>query len=356
MQKKLIALAIAGMIGAPVAMAQSNVTVYGVVDAGLVGGSQGDTDLTAVESGILAGSRLGFRGTEDLGNGLKAVFVLEYGLNVDINEGVGTGGLNARQQLVGLSGDFGTVALGRQYAPGYLGVIPFNGTNSSSVFDPHAVLAADAGSSIIAASPARWDNSVTYSGSFSGLTVRGIWSARGVERTANVNTPNEIDPSDDDAYGLGLHYANGPFAVGFVYHDIQGDATGSTDSQQEWFIGGSWDFGVVKVMATYQDGSDLRNIKDNDNDIWTVSGIVPVGEAGNVHLSYGESDFDAVSDGKAKSFALAYVHSLSKRTKVYAAYNRVDNDDGTDAGIARGRSDALGENSNVYGVGFNHSF
>ena len=121
MQKKLIALAVAGLVSAPV-FAQSNVTIYGVADAYMGFGNHGGNDLAAVQSGGLSGSRLGFRGAEDLGNGLKAVFTLEQG--VDISNGVaspsvGGDSVFSRQALVGLSGAFGTISLGRQYAPGF---------------------------------------------------------------------------------------------------------------------------------------------------------------------------------------------------------------------------------------------
>jgi hypothetical protein len=80
----------------------------------------GTNKFSGIQSGLLSGSRLGFKGEEALGNGLKAIFTLEYSLNIDNNSGIGsTGGLNARQQFVGLAGGFGTVALGRQYSPGY---------------------------------------------------------------------------------------------------------------------------------------------------------------------------------------------------------------------------------------------
>ena len=127
MQKKLIALAVASLASGA-AFAQTNVTMYGVADvgymystgdAGRVGNVPipGTNTFSGINSGLLAGSRLGFRGEEALGNGLKAVFTLEYSLNLDNNSGVGnTGGLNARQQYVGLShSGWGTVALGRQY-------------------------------------------------------------------------------------------------------------------------------------------------------------------------------------------------------------------------------------------------
>lgn len=349
MQKKLIALAVAGMIAAPAAMAQSNVQIYGIVDAYVATGSQGDEKLRSVDAGGLAGSRLGFRGTEDLGNGLKAYFVLEYGLGNDVNAGVGTA--LARQQVVGLSGDFGSVGLGRQYAPGYFS-LAYDAIASSGALDPRPILAGDAGLTINPSSAARWDNSVTYTGSFSGVTVRGIWSARGVELTRNAGLANEIKPGDDDAYGLSVGYANGPLSVGVFYHNISGNALGATKNQTEWLLGGSYDFGVAKVVATYQAGKSVGHVSKNDVDVWSVGAIVPVSEAGNIHVSYGQSDFDALSDGKAKSFGLAYTHKLSSRTTLYAGYNRVNNDKQTNAGFGS----QVDENQNVLAVGVNHSF
>ncbi|HNH93897.1 porin, partial [Accumulibacter sp.] len=107
MQKKLIALAVAS-VASGAAFAQTNVTMYGIADAGYVystgkaniaGG--GTNKFSGIESGLLSGSRLGFKGEEALGNGLKAIFQLEYGLSIDSNAGVGTA--LARQQFVGLS-------------------------------------------------------------------------------------------------------------------------------------------------------------------------------------------------------------------------------------------------------------
>ncbi|PKO55512.1 MAG: porin, partial [Betaproteobacteria bacterium HGW-Betaproteobacteria-21] len=140
MQKKLIALAVAGLMSAPV-FAQSNVTIYGIVDMGYknlgnnVNSAVGNR--SAIDSGQYSGSRLGFRGTEDLGNGLKASFVLETGINVD-NGGFNQGNTAfARQSFVALSGGFGTVALGRQYTPQHIlmsAVDPFgNGTSGEVV-------------------------------------------------------------------------------------------------------------------------------------------------------------------------------------------------------------------------------
>jgi predicted porin len=127
MQKKLIALAVASLASGA-AFAQTNVTMYGIADAGYVW-SQGDALVTGtnkfsgIQSGLLSGSRLGFKGEEALGNGLKAIFTLEYGAEhrQQLRRRATGGSLNARQQFVGLAGGFGTVALGRQYSPGLPG-------------------------------------------------------------------------------------------------------------------------------------------------------------------------------------------------------------------------------------------
>ena len=109
MQKKLIALAIAGLVSAP-AFAQSNVTIYGVADAAIGIGEHGDNDFQGVVNGILSGSRIGFRGTEDLGNGLKAVFTLEQGFNIDNGNSSSSRAFH-RQAFVGVAGGLGGWAI-----------------------------------------------------------------------------------------------------------------------------------------------------------------------------------------------------------------------------------------------------
>ena len=177
MQKKLIALAVAGLVSAPV-FAQSNVTIYGVADAYMGFGSHGSNDMAAVNSGGLSGSRIGSRGTEDLGNGLKAIFTYEQGFNIDDNTNAdGSKGLGgkSRQSFVGVAGDFGSVTLGRQYAPGFDHVVDAFG--NSAILSPQSILAGGVGSSIDAGGGARWDNSVAYNGAFSGLNrcAAGSW-------------------------------------------------------------------------------------------------------------------------------------------------------------------------------------
>jgi len=391
MQKKLIALAVAGLVSAP-AFAQSNVTIYGVADAGFAFGEHGENDVTGIESGLLSGSRIGFRGTEALGNGLNAVFTLEQGFNIDNGAESDSSKAFQRQAFVGVAGGFGAVTVGRQYAPGY--DFQYDAVVSAQ-FSPQAILsgapyagsvdldgevASVKGLTINPGSMARWDNSVAYNGSFAGLKVRAIYSFNAVE----TNTFSALDlgtgvgadrvnkPADDDAMGLGLEYANGPLKVGAVYHYLKdaADVSGLTDDQQEWLVGGSYNFGVLTLAGSYQQAKSANFIDNLDADLWQVGVIVPVGAAGNVHVAYGEVEYDA--DGEeadASSWTLAYTHALSKRTTAYVGYNQTDNDDGLSLGRAPaatavatfegerlGTVAETGEKSKLFVVGVRHTF
>ena len=329
-------------------------TIYGVADAYMGFGNHGTNDMAAVNSGGLSGSRLGFRGTEDLGNGLKAVFTFEQGYSID--NGTGLGG-NSRQSFVGLSGGFGTVSLGRQYAPGYDHVVDAFG--NSGILSPQSILASGVGSSIDAGNGARWDNSVAYNSAFSGLKVRAIYSMR-----ANENTTAGTDPSDDDAAALGLDYSNGPLRVAAAYQLLKG-ATAAQKDQKEWTLGASYNFGMLTLAANYQDAKALGNVNGTDADVWQLGVVVPVGAAGNVHVGYGEADFESVAvNGKAKSYSLAYTHAMSKRTTAYVGVNRTDNDRGLGLGVVAHQTGAVnklntgaaGDNSDVFAVGVRHTF
>ncbi|MFM0014729.1 porin [Paraburkholderia sediminicola] len=203
MKKSLLALAALGAF-AGVAHAQSSVTLYGIIDEGFnINTNSGGKHLYNLSSGVMQGSRFGLRGTEDLGGGLKAIFVLENGF--DVNNGkLGQGGLMfGRQAYVGLSSQFGTVTLGRQY---------------DSVVDYVGPLeAGDQWGGYIAAHPGdidnfnnayRTNNTVKYtSANYGGLTFGGTYSFGG--QAGNV-TGNQI-------WSLGAGYNNGPLVLGVGY-------------------------------------------------------------------------------------------------------------------------------------------
>ncbi|XUW88087.1 porin [Burkholderia sp. M6-3] len=203
MKKSLLALAALGAF-AGVAHAQSSVTLYGIIDEGFnINTNSGGKHLYNLSSGVMQGSRFGLRGTEDLGGGLKALFVLENGF--DVNNGkLGQGGLMfGRQAYVGLSSQFGTVTLGRQY---------------DSVVDYVGPLeAGDQWGGYIAAHPGdidnfnnayRTNNTVKYtSADYAGLKFGGTYSFGGV---AGNFTSNQI-------WSLGAGYNNGPLVLGVGY-------------------------------------------------------------------------------------------------------------------------------------------
>lgn len=371
MQKKIIALAIAGLASSA-AFAQTNVQIYGVADA-YVSWSNGNSGLAAnggpgvekhgrdtlgVSSGGLAASRIGFRGTEDLGNGLKALFVLEYGVDMVTTGGMG-GGTTAnnvvRQQLVGLSGGFGQLSLGRQYAPGFMASFRQD-AQVASVLSAMTNMQAFLGGTIRAASNARWDNSIAYNTpTFGGVTVSTIYQGG-----AN---PNEI--AARESYGVGVNYAGGPVVVDYVYQNATGNL-GSVAGfpagvrTEEHFLGASFDAKVVKVFANAQmldQGNRAAAGIANKGMGYSLGAIVPVGKA-NIHLAYAQGDLDSNTravlvggqtrlqgDYTATSAVLTY--GLSKRTTLYTGYLYTDN------GKANTTAAGIG---NTFAAGINHSF
>lgn len=336
------AVVLASLASAPV-LAQSTTTLYGVVDTYFSYGKMGDNKKTGIDSGGLTGSRIGFRGTEELGNGVSAVFALEYGLLNDANEGIGTVGLRARQQFVGLKGRFGFAGLGRQYAPGYY-VFKYDGAIGTP-WGPQAMLGIKAGATIVPASPARANNALNYiSPNMRGLTVNTMY-AFGEENQAT-------NRRQGDRFSIGAEYANGPVGANVIYH-LSRDmpAAVGVDDKEEWYAGGSYNFGVVTLLASYQQVE-----QDSDtNKVYQVGAIAPVSSAGKLHFAIGRLDHEN-SDLDATNLTVGYGHALSKRTTAYAFATRVNNDSAQNATFVASAVGQTGENSTNIMVGVNHSF
>jgi len=391
MQKKFIALAVAGLVSGA-AFAQSNVTIYGVADAGYVYGS-GDRagavnksmNFSGVQSGLLGGSRIGFKGEEGLGNGLKAVFTLEYALDLDVNAGVGTStaasvtagtNLNARQQFVGLSSDkLGTVALGRQYAPSFAASFRNDPFGSSTGIGSLSRLTLVGNNTISGTNGGRWDNAVTYaSPNWSGFSVRAAYSF--AENAQNTGAGDGVSRGDNGKYGIGGNYANGPLNLDVVYQTRQnatalqfagptafstlaGPAWVSTrEDINEWYVGGSYDFKIVKLFASYQDQNDKNGTSATEasNSLWQVGATVPVFANGKVHVGYSKLAWDATGAGDTTAWNLMYSHALSKRTTLYTGYTRFDNDNNARAAASNSGVGALGEKNGTFAAGMNHAF
>jgi len=339
MKKSLLALAVLGAF-AGAASAQTNVTIYGVADVGI---ERFDTSATSatwgLTSGIQSGSRLGFKGTEDLGGGLKANFALENGYNIDTGT-MGQGGrLFGRQAWVGLSGGFGAVKFGRQYTPIFVAqdtIDPFGtgitggGSGMIAVFNPYGV---------------RMDNTVNYSlnaGPISAEVAYGFGEVAG-------------DNSAGRQIGLGATYANGPLTVVGAYHDANSATVGSQADARTFLLGGAFSFGVAKVHAAFADNrGDTATggtaIRDRDYMIGVSAGV---GAAGNVMASYIRHDqrLAGTTDADADYWQIGYTHNLSKRTNVYTSYSTIKND--RNSALASG---AAGVDVSWLNVGIRHKF
>lgn len=308
MKKSLIALAAVAASGA--AMAQSSVTLYGVVDTS-VAYVKGNESVSGLLNSGASTSRLGFRGVEDLGNGLKAEFVLEG--QVDPDNGT-AGGFNfKRQSTVGLAGEFGQVRLGRALTASY---------NAVSRYDMFGTVGLGSTLAWKEDYQNRSNNMISYiSPKFAGFGV-GIDYGFGEQKKNKTNR----------YMGIGATYDNGPLSLGLGY-DKQNNALGELPNEdlKTWQLGGSYDFAVVKLAAFYKE-TKYTQISTNGSDklkTWNLGVSAPVGAAGVVKASYNNYKWSDSSE-KAQQFSLGYVHSLSKRTALYGTYSYLKNKNGAD--------------------------
>ncbi|MFZ2268498.1 MAG: porin [Azonexus sp.] len=369
MQKKIIALAVAALASSA-AFAQTNVTVYGVVDAGVARMSAtGLKSQIAVENGMLGGSRIGFKGVEDLGNGLKALFVLEYGLAVDDNAGLGTvdaagtyassnwSSSVARQQMVGLTGGFGTAVVGRLQTTGYDWACAYNPLAGSALDTVSKVGAVYAVGPVLACgSSGRANNAIAYiSPSFGGVTVAINHAKVSEARATNVNL------SDTNAYLGSVTYENGPVKAGLVYSKIHADSLFADNTNiTEVGVGASYDFKVVKVFGTFQTRkqSELGAGSEGSDRKYSLSVAAPVSAAGTVVGSYARNKLknNIVQDDSSSAWNVSYLHALSKRTTAYAGYTRVSNQTNANLGIVGAYVPTADGHASVLGLGINHKF
>jgi predicted porin len=367
MKKSLIALAVLAASGA--AMAQSSVTLYGVADA-FVGSKRVQVDgvgerQNAVDTSGVNGSRWGLKGAEDLGGGMKAIFTLENGFKLDTGEQKTAGSLFDRQAFVGLESGFGTVSLGRQYSA-YDAL--HSATNQN--YDAFTFNAATGAAGGVAANgmvdySGRVSNSVAYtSPSFSGFSGAVVYGF-GENKTATQNASNNIS--------LHLKYANGPVVVGYAYQEekmqgtdavapsfafntatglvtpVLGKAAISEDKNKYNLIGGSYDFGVAKLLASYNQAKN-NTFKDKE---YQVGVVVPFGAAAiSAGYAHSKSEGNGV-ERTGKGFSLLGTYNLSKRTMLYAGAQE------TKAFIPTSTSTLaqVGETkATTYGLGVRHSF
>jgi len=351
MQKKIIALALAGLASSA-AFAQSNVTLYGRADYGYM--VRGDDDGAVAKdlknksefaSGIGGGSRIGFKGSEDLGNGLKAIFEIEYGLSLDSSgspAGSSTTWWN-RHSYVGLSSaSLGTVVGGRldgvrygifnkydAFAGGNIG----NFTQMTSQVDR-----ANNAVAYISPSFAGFNAVLAYSSNIGNSNALGLAAQEGGNAG---NTAINGNAGDATLYTANLNYNNGPLSLSADYEYINfyggnvspaSAAAKGHDDLQVYLFAGSYDFGVVKVAALYDKLETTTNawgrgvgLENADVQSWFVSASVPLGKF-LVKATYGETENDNAKESKGTKFGLGLDYNLSKRTKIYTGYALISNE------------------------------
>lgn len=383
MKKSLVSLAALAAVGA--ASAQSSITLFGVVDAGVsyyqttsryqnyLPGSVPQPDIkqsqTALSNSGNASSRLGFRGQEDLGGGYAAAFWLESTLWNDVGTLGPSGVFFDRRSTVSLLGPFGEVRLGRDYTPTFW---------DDAVFDPFGVVGV--GTSLIAqmlggALPAltlnrgyyaRKANSVGYflPGNLGGFYGQAMYAFdENVNSELIQNDPTAVNIARTGRYaGARVGYTNGPFDVAMSY----GSSTladnfhfGSTTNANTANLGASYDFGSVKFYSEYSRvdvKTDFANIAtfpftpgltpppDVNTRNFLLGLSVPFG-ASQIKMSYAQvkgeffnfAPYGSVPmntpEPKADKFAIGYVYNLSKRTALYATFAVTNNENGAAIGV-----------------------
>ena len=311
MKKSLIALAVLAASG--VAFAQSSVTLYGVADAGIgkieAGGNDG-SDKTEFISGSTMNngtSRLGVRGVEDLGGGLKAGFQFETGLDLDNGAQADTA-FWARQANVWLGGNWGTFKLGRQFTPSYLTTATYELTGTAN----YSALG----------------NTYNYAGI--GLRANSAFAYvtpnfGGFSAALAYVTKTDLG-ADKAAWDLGLMYKNGPIGVGV-------SANKFSTSKTNYQVGGKYSFGNFAVAASYTQASNAAKAVRRGAGL----GVSGTFGAFTATLDLTRDTKNEWTGDKYTNGVVELKYALSKRTFVYGAFLRYDD-------------------TNNYGIGIRHNF
>ena len=348
--KKFAVLAVFAAAAAS-ASAQSSVTLFGIVDLQASSVKNGNVTQRSLDSGGLQTSRLGFRGVEDLGGGLTAGFHLEAGLNPDVGGAGGTAGKDTkgveatgffnRRSTVSLSGGFGELRLGRDYTANF---------NVSSRFDAFGSVGFGSVDQLLKGKTAAFNTDARYTEARVNNAVSYFLPGNlgGVYGQLQVGAPEGV--AGNGYKGGRIGYAAGPLDVAVSYSQIDLFAT---DKYKTANVGASYDFGVAKVYALY----DQRKSGANKYTTYALSASVPLG-VGELRASYarGNSNGATIANDDAKLFGLEYVHNLSKRTAVYAQTGQLRNEGNSALTLGGASVTGAGFKSTAYGAGIRHSF
>jgi len=330
--------------------AQAQVKLYGMLDMS-VGSFEnaGGERVTAIESGKMMTSYFGLSGSEDLGGGLKAEFVLESFIGGDTGGNITNlaGGFWSRGSFVALSGGFGKVAVGQYDNPLFTYGYTYNPFGSSMAFSPtmrhyYGLYGVNAEPTAFALGvDTGFVNSVTYETPNMG----------GFMATLQFAPKESSADGAENSYAAAVAYNAGPFSAALTYTKA-GYTPANTAylaDQKVWALGTSYDFGVVKAFAQYTDvktdgffDGDLEAFVEDESKvkIWQLGVSVPLSDKATVMASYGKAK-DKTDDVSDKVFSLGYNYMLSKRTDVYGVFT---NNQAT--GLQSGQTFAVGVRHN----------
>jgi predicted porin len=313
MKKSLLALAVLGAF-AGAASAQSSVTLYGKVDLG-VGKPAGTADKQVMDG---SGSRVGLKGSEDLGGGMKALFGFEHRFSPDTGAQAGAVMWNG-YSTVGLGGAFGSVNLGRQYTAAFTlaqnAFDPFGGDTVGGLRGATLTPSTVVGVGKVATAKIRTENSVRYDGTFGGLKI----AADVAEGSSTSKRP----------YSVAAQYAAGPLMAAVSYENPGAAQDNLTTA------GVAYTFGPAKLAAAMSSGKDADGDKVRG---YLLGATVQVGAAGRVLAGYAQ--LKEGNGAAAKKSSIGYRHDLSKRTQLYTDFSRVN----------------TGTEKNAYDFGVLHTF
>lgn len=312
--KKALAAGAVGLLCAGSAWAQSNVTIYGVLDTYMgYTNATGKGSVASIDSGGYQASRVGFRGTEDLGGGLRANFQLENGFASDTGAMADSTRLFNRQSWVGLAGSVGEVRVGRQNSPGFLMIArldAFAGATYASFLNN------------VSAYTPRYDNTVGYiSPVMAGFKVQAYY---GFGEQASPKNGLAV-------YALGLEYEKGPVYLGVS--TSQQNSANDNIAIKSTFAGGAYDYGQGKVFLGYYRGNNLgaaaaTNVAGAYYSAYSLSANYRLGAQTTLGAGYGWAKDSTGAGRNARQFSLIATYDLSKRTMLYSTYAHLANNNG----------------------------
>lgn len=357
MKKKHALFPLALLATCGLAAAQSSVTLFGIADAALQYGAGSAANRTQLGSGGNSSSRIGVRGTEDLGGGLSAGFWLEAGLTLDSgafgttntsNQAAGTSGggglVFGRRSTVSLVGTWGEVRLGRDYAVQYYNRFEFDPFGNNGVGSSQTNVGSLGGPV-----SSRVSNAIMY------FLPTGLGGFYGQAQHYRGENPGNAGATADDGTGSGVRvgYRAGPLNLSAAHARTGYARTATTGDITSSNLAARYDFGPFTAMGGYY-RDQVETLAGLVGRGVQVGGVYRVG-TGEVKAQWSQYQTTASGTPETKKLSLGYVHSLSKRTALYATYARVRNSGGATTAL-NGAATAANQGSSGVDLGVRHTF